>query len=486
MKPGLQTSLGQHLSLTPQLRQALALLQMSWQELEHEMAMAVETNPLLEWAEPAAPADNEEPAEVLARETTFTEQLPALDAAPAHTPEEDAELPDLSPWESASTSPGSARHHEEASEDIAQQVAASESLHDHLDWQLRLARLSGREHLIGQALIDAIDDDGYLRESFAAIKAAVHPEITAADEEISTVLHRIQCFDPAGVGARDLPECLILQLAVLPATTPALSLARRMVSGFLDRLPRLGSAGIAAELGCPQPHAEQALALLRSLDPHPGAQIGGVASNQYLTPDCTITRIAGVWQVGLTGHQRAHLSIHHGYEQMIGQTSGEDHQYLRRHLQEARWLLKGIKARGETLLKVVACIVRRQSGFLEHGPAALLPLTLREVADEIGLHESTVSRAVAHKYAQTPRGTLALKEFFASGIETGNGGSASSTAISQMLRALIDAEPPHKPLSDARLTRILNDKGIPVARRTVAKYREASNIPASHERRRLG
>jgi len=487
MKLGLHTALGQQLSLTPQLRQALALLQMSWQELEHEMATAVESNPLLEWAEPAA-TDSGEPAEALAQETTFTEQLPALDAAPAQTSEEEIELPDLSPWESAPPSPGSTRRNDEAVEDIAQQVAASESLHEHLEWQLRLSRLSAREHLIGEALIDAIDDDGYLRESFAAIKTAVHPEVTATNDDINTVLHRIQSFDPPGVGARDLLECLNLQLASLPASTPALSLARRIVAELLDRLPKLGSAGIAVELACTQADAEQALALLRSLDPRPGAQIGGVSNTQYLTPDCTITRTAtGAWQVSLTGHQRAHLSIHHGYEQMIGHTSDEDGQYLRRHLQEARWLLKSIKARGQTLLKVASCIAHKQSLFLKHGPTALRPLTLREVADEIGMHESTVSRVIAHKYALTPRGTLALKDFFASGIEYRNGNSsgASSTAIGQMIRELIATEPPHKPLSDAKLTKTLNTRGIPVARRTVAKYREALSIPASHERVRL-
>jgi len=483
MKPKLQASLGQHLALTPQLRQALALLQMSSQELEHEMALAVENNPLLEWSDPEPASTGDDEPAALVQEITFSEQLPAIDAAPV--PGEDIELPDLSPWEPALDSPGSLKSSDEAAEDITQRVAASEDLHGHLEWQLRLARLSPREHLIGQALIDAIDDNGYLRESFAAIKAAVHPEISADEDEISTVLHRIQCFDPLGVGARDLPECLALQLAALPAATPALELARRVVTRLLARLPRLGSTGIAAELGCPQGQAEQALALVRALDPHPGAQIGSVPNTQYLTPDCTISRENGVWQVTLSGGQHTRLSIHHGYEQMIGHTSDEDGHYLRQHLQEARWLLKSIKARGDTLLKVVACIIRRQSPFLEHGPTALHPLTLREVADEIGMHESTVSRAIAHKYVLTPRGTLALKDFFASGIEHSDGSGTSSTAISQMLRELIAAEPPHKPLSDAKLTRILNTQGIPVARRTVSKYREALSIPASHERMRL-
>jgi len=486
MKPELQTALGQHLILTPQLRQALALLQMSWLELEQEMAAAVENNPLLDWAEPEPASSGDAPTP--APETTFSEQPP--EPAPASTPDSDADAPDLSAWESSPTVPGfTHRSEEDGSDDFSQRIATSEGLHEHLAWQLRLSRLSPRDVGIGQALIDAIDDDGYLRASFADIQAALHPDIIAGEDDILTILHRIQCFDPPGVGARDLRECLHLQLATLPADTPAHALTRCLVDTLLDRLPRLGHSGVAAELGCSQAEAEAALALLRSLDPHPGARIGSIPSTHYLTPDCTISRENGDWRVTLAGSPRARLVIHHGYEQLIGHTSREDGHYLRQHLQEARWLLKNIQARGETLLKVVTCIVRAQTAFLEHGPTALRPLTLREVADQVGLHESTVSRAVAHKYALTPRGTLALKDFFASGIARGDGrdgSGTSSTAISQMIRTLIAAEPAHKPLSDAKLTRLLNDRNIPVARRTVAKYREALKIPASHERVRLG
>jgi len=484
MKQRLQAAPRQHLLITPQLRQSLALLHMSTLELEQEIAAAVEENPLLDWADPDPVHADAEPAPTLP-ETTFTEQLPAADAAPATTPTEDIEFPDLSPWESGPPAPGMTAHRDQMLDDLTQRTAASEGLHEHLEWQLRLSHLSPREQLIGEALIDAIDDDGYLCESFSAIKTAVHPEISAHDKEISTVLHRIQCFDPPGVGARDLAECLTLQLSALPTDTPARELARHIVTQLLDCLPRLGSAGVAGQLGCTQDEADIALTLLRSLDPHPGAQIGEVASPHYLTPDCIITHTECGWRVTLADGRHTRLTIHHGYEQMIGHTSGEAGAYLRRHLLQARALLKNIQARGQTLLKVVGCIIQRQSEFLHHGPTALRPLTLREVANTIGLHESTVSRTIAHKYALTPRGTLALKDFFASGIESRDGGGTSSTAISQMIRELIDAEPPHKPLSDAKLTRALNAQGIPVARRTVAKYREALNIPASHERVRL-
>jgi len=486
MKPGLNTALKQHLILTPQLRQSLALLQMSALELEQELATAVETNPLLDWAEPEPAAASGEAPAVMPAETTFSEQLVLTEATPEPVPDE-LESPDLSPWESGPPTPGSAPRHDEPTDDIGQRTAATEGLHEHLEWQLRLTRLSPREQLIGEALIDAIDDNGYLSEPFSAIKAAVHPDISAHDDEIGTILTRIQCFDPPGVGARDLAECLTLQLDTLPAGTPARALARRAVCELLDRLPRLGAVGVAGTLGCTPLEAEQALALIRSLDPHPGAQIGAVASDHYLTPDCIITRTDSGWQVTLANTQRTRLTIHHGYEQIIGHASDKDNHYLRRHLSQARALLKNIQARGQTLLKVVEYLVQRQSGFLHHGPAALHPLTLREVADDIGLHESTVSRAIAHKYVQTPRGTLALKDFFASGIDRqdGDGSGTSSAAISQMVRELIAAEPPDKPLSDAKLTRALNAKGIPVARRTIAKYREALNIPASHERVRL-
>jgi RNA polymerase sigma-54 factor len=292
-------------------------------------------------------------------------------------------------------------------------------------------------------------------------------------------------MDPVGVGARDLGECLRLQLENLPEDTPGRAVALRIAAGPIDRLPKVGIEGIAAELGCTHDEAATALQLLRSLDPRPGAQIGELPANTYVTPDCVITRQQGMWRVALASERQPRLTIHRGYEQMIQHAGASDAGYLRGCLQEARWLLKNLAQRGETLLKVVQCLVREQSGFLEFGPQALRPLTLREVAAQVGLHESTVSRAISRKFVRTPRGTIPLRAFFASGIGTEGGGEASSIAIQDMIKRLIEAENPRKPLSDARLAETLKASGVPVARRTVAKYRELLNIPSSHERVRV-
>ena len=276
-----------------------------------------------------------------------------------------------------------------------------------------------------------------------------------------------------------------LMPAALAADTPGRALALRIVDGPLERLPRSGIAGIAQELRAPLDAVEQAVQLVRSLDPRPGKQVGEVDPDNYVIPDCIVWRQRGVWKVALSQQAMPRVSIHRGYEQMIRHCGESDAGYLRHQLQEARWLLKSLEARGETLLKVMRCLLKVQSGFLEFGEQALRPLTLREIAGEVGLHESTVSRAIARKYARTPRGTLPLKAFFASGIDTEGGGEASSTAIQSMIRRLIDAENPRKPLSDAKLAELLKQSGVPVARRTVAKYREAMNFPASHERVRI-
>lgn len=477
MKPRLQTSLGQHLVLTPQLRQALHLLQLSALELDNEITEAVETNPLLDWEEegqtPPHPGESRQPEDGEDR------------AAPASSEGNDDWDPTGDTWyERSSFDSGSQDPDNDM--DAGQQVAKTDSLHDHLSWQLHLGQLSPRDRAIGAALVDAIDDDGYLREPLSAITDTLRPEIEADADEIQAVLSQIQSLDPVGVGARDLGECLTLQLHALSADTPGRALALRAAAELIDRLPKLGTPGLADALSCSQTEAEAVLQLLRSLDPRPGARYGDVPADNYITPDCVITRHNGLWRVALASNHQSRLTIHRGYERMIQHAADQDAGYLRGRLQEARWLLKNLEARGETLLKVVRCLVSQQSGFLEFGARALRPLTLREVAAEIGMHESTVSRAVARKYVRTPRGTLALRDFFASGISTGSGGGeASSVAIQQMIRTMIEAEDPRKPLSDARLAESLKANGIPVARRTVAKYREAMNIAASHERVRI-
>jgi RNA polymerase sigma-54 factor len=469
MKPRLQTSPGQQLVLTPQLRQAIHLLQLSAVELEHELAEAVESNPMLDWAEEPGPSSSDTDTDAGAGDPT--------DAGEGEAASEDV------PW----TEPDGAWRTGGGDDDnAAERIAEPETLRDHLLWQLHLTHLSARDRGIGVALVDAIDDDGYLRESLDAIAAAVQPESIASADEVLAVLRQVQRFDPPGVGARDLGECLALQLGLLPDTTPGKALALRIAQGLMERLQKAGVAGLASELHCETTAVEAALALLRTLDPRPGGGIGSMPPEAYVTPDCRVWRHQGVWRVALASGHAPRLTIHRGYESMIGAATGTDASYLRGHLQEARWLLKNLQARGETLLKVAACLVRQQSGFLEFGDQALRPLTLREVAAELGLHESTISRAVSRKYVHTPRGTLPLRSFFASGIDTGTGGEASSTAIQSMIRDMVAAEDPRRPLSDARLAEALKAGGIPVARRTVAKYRESMRIPSSQDRVRLG
>jgi RNA polymerase sigma-54 factor len=479
MKARLQTSLGQHLVMTPQLRQAIRLLQMSTLELQAEVTEAIETNPLLEWTEDAPYDGADTPSSSTSADAP---DEPGDSPEPARESGEDDWSPEESSWERGSGGSGGG---EDDREDAAERMAEPENLADHLLWQLHLSPLPARDRRIGAALIDALDEDGYLREPLSAIAETLLPEVHAGEDEILTVLHQLQRFDPVGIGARNLGECLHLQLQVLPECTPGRELALRIVDGPLERLPRSGIAGIAQELRCPPADVEQAVQLVRSLDPRPGKQVGEVDTDNYVIPDCVVWRQRGVWKVALSQQAMPRVSIHRGYEQMIRRCGENDAGYLKTHLQEARWLLKSLEARGETLLKVMRCLLRTQSGFLEFGEQALRPLTLREIAGEVGLHESTVSRAIARKYVRTPRGTLPLKAFFASGIDTEGGGEASSTAIQSMIRRLIDDENPRKPLSDAKLADLLKQSGIPVARRTVAKYREAMNISASHERVRI-
>lgn len=474
MKPRLQASIGQQLVLTPQLRQALHLLQLSAAELEAELASALQSNPLLDWADEAP-----EPAAA---------DAPDGDAPPPGEPVETGDSDwerTADDWAAHATGDGNDGGDGDAQESRAERIAEQETLHDHLRWQLQLSHLSPRDLRIGLALVDAIDDDGYLRETVDAIAAMLQPEIVAGPGEVLAVLRQVQRFDPPGVGARDLGECLSLQLQALPAGTTGRELALCVADGRVERLQKAGIPGLAAELGVDPEAMEAAVALLRGLDPRPGGQIGPVPVEAYVIPDCVVWRDKGVWRVALDRGHLPRLSIHRGYEGMIGAASPADANYLRGRLQEARWLLKNLQARGETLLRVVGCLVRQQSGFLEFGDQALRPLTLREVAAELGVHESTVSRAVGRKFVRTPRGTLPLRAFFASGIDTGAGGEASSTAIQAMIRRMVEAEDPRRPLSDARLADALKAAGVPVARRTVAKYREAMHIPSSQDRIRV-
>jgi RNA polymerase sigma-54 factor len=477
MKPRLQATLGQQLVMTPQLQQAIRLLQLSTAELDAELAEAVETNPLLDWVEPggAVAVDGRGAQE---QGDGHAEPRDAADDGERSPPEADWTIDDGEAWRPRL---GPADGDEDF---VAEQAAPDEDLHDHLLWQLHLSHLSPRDRTIGVALVEAIDDDGYLREPLESVVAMLGDDGVTLDEVVA-VLRCIQSFDPPGVGARDLGECLRLQLGALPDDTPHLALAARIADGPLERLPKTGIEGLAAALHLPPAEVEAAVALLRGLDPRPGGRLAALPTDTYVVPDVVVWRQQGTWRIALSSDSRPRVAIHRGYEALAASASESDAHYLKGRLQEARWLLRSLEARAQTLVKVMRCLVRQQSAFLEFGEQALRPLTLREVASEVGLHESTISRAVARKFVRTPRGTIPLRSFFASGVGQA-GEESSSTAIQAMIRRLIEHEDPRKPLSDARLADALKAAGVPVARRTVAKYREALGLPSSQDRLRIG
>lgn len=495
MKPALQLRLGQQLTLTPQLRQAIRLLQLSTIELEAEITSAVEANPLLEMeegGEDGAAADGSVDGAPVAE--TTAEAGPDAEAGGEPAGEsatvDDSPLDidpswdeDFFPGNGGSSGSGSGS----GSDDFIAEGAGSiepEDLLDHLLWQLNLTPMSDRDRAIAVALIEAIGADGYLREPMESVQACLRPEIEAEPEEIEAVLHRIQHFDPVGVGARSLSECLLVQLSTMEPGTDGLALARRLAEGHLEALAKLGPERLARDLDVSPERMQSAVQLLRALDPKPGSQIAGEPV-EYIAPDAFAIRQNGVWKVALAPGSRPRLGINRHYESLIARAGKGDAAYLRGQLQEARWLIKSLETRADTLLRVAEAIVRQQTGFLEHGPEAMRPLTLREIADELSLHESTISRVTTRKYLHTPRGTFEFKHFFSSSLSTTDGGTASSTAIQAMLKRLIEQEDPRRPLSDARLAAELKQTGVTVARRTVAKYREAMNIPASNERQRL-
>lgn len=475
MKQILQLRLGQSLTLTPQLRQAIRLLQMSSLELEAEISLAVESNPLLERLDEAQPEPDADQAADIG-----DAEAPARAEAEADEPSLDLPDWDLDDYPGAA---GTAASHDGDDERERPLTDTDQDIRDHLLWQLNLTPMSPRERAIAVALIDAIDEDGYLGETLAALREALRPEVEAEIGEIETVLHRVQHFDPLGVGARSLSECLMIQLSQ-HADTPVVELARNIAREHLETLARLGPDRLAAQLEQPLEPVHEAVGLLRSLDPRPGAAYSHTTP-EYIVPDATVVRHRGTWRVRLGPGCLPRLGINHHYESLLGTAAKDDASYLRGQLQEARWLIKSLETRADTVLRVADCIVRRQSDFLDYGPEAMRPLVLREVAEELELHESTISRVTTRKYLHTPRGTFEFKYFFSSSLGTADGGHASSTAIQAMVRRLIQEEDPRKRLSDAALVKALEREGVTVARRTIAKYREALNIPSSNQRRGL-
>ncbi|MDQ8036903.1 MAG: RNA polymerase factor sigma-54 [Pedobacter sp.] len=502
MKPTLHLQLGQHLTMTPQLQQAIRLLQLSTLELQTEIQEALDSNPMLEAAdddgEPAekiddTPIDYAAVEEALAREATDNGEEPAPVDINSNESMPD-ELPVDSLWEDVfssgsanTTSSGSGN--EDDDNPLEARSAAPETLADHLAWQLNLTPFSDLDRAIGMAILDAIDERGYLTASLDDVLAAVaDPEDPYAVEmdEVEAVLHRIQQFDPPGVAGRDLRECLLIQLKQLPEDVRSRGDAIALVRDYIDLLGSRDFAGIMRKLKLNETGLKAAIALIQTLNPNPGGRIGGVSETEYITPDVIVRRKHDRWTVELNPDTAPKLRVNSNYASLVRRAdSSADNTYLRNHLQEARWFIKSLQSRNETLLKVASCIVEHQRAFLELGPEAMKPMVLRDIAEEVGMHESTISRVTTQKFMHTPRGIFELKYFFSSHVSTTGGGEASSTAIRAMIKKLVAAEDARKPLSDNKIADLLLEQGIEVARRTIAKYRESLNIPPSNERKRL-
>lgn len=467
MKARLQTSLSQRVVLTPQLRQVVRFLQMSNVELEIEINQAIQNNPLLEWNDSSdtsqeAGFEHSETSSADSNEQTHDILEPGLDESPHSERSAVGQTPEM----------------------VFESIGESETLKSYLLWQLNLTSLSHRDRWIGAIIIDALEEDGYLRESVSSILSTM-ADAQVTKEEFRIMLQRIQRFDPVGVACQSLNECLLRQLEALPRSTPGVTIAQAIVEApLLSLLPRVGVQGLAQKMRQKVELVQTAVDLIKTLSPYPGEKVIYESQHSYIVPDCFIWRERGSWRVALTKNAGSQVRIHNKYRNMLGQGHATD-MYLKQHLQEAQWLLKNLHARDQTLLRVVSCALKNQTNFLDHGPKALRPLTIRALAEELQLNESTVSRAIAHKYAHTPHGIISLKCFFSNGIETDAGAEASSISIQSMIRELIQSENPRKPLSDANLAECLKQAGIPIARRTVSKYRELMNIPASSKRMRI-
>jgi RNA polymerase sigma-54 factor len=345
-----------------------------------------------------------------------------------------------------------------------------------------MSRLTARERRLGAAIIDAINDDGYLIEPLEEIARNLQPEIVAQVDEVERVLKHVQAMDPAGVGARSVGECIELQLRQLDPSTPGRDTAIAIAAGYLDQVAEQQYSLLRRQLRVSDEEMEHALVLVRACQPRPGSSVHSVPA-EYIVPDVFVRRTERGWAVEINPASLPRIRVNQSYASMIGRSS--DHAMLRTQLQEARWLIRSLEIRNDTLLKVARCIVQRQSAFLEHGDEAMQPMILKDVAEAVQMHESTISRVTTNKYMHTPRGVFEFRYFFSSHVAASDGTEMSSTAIRAKIRKLVAQEEPDKPLSDSRIADILSQEGVQVARRTVAKYREALGIPPSSERKRV-
>ena len=484
MKQSLQLRLGQQLTMTPQLQQAIKLLQMSTLDLQQEIQQVLDSNMMLEVSEEEN--QQQENTELIEpsfpKENEFSE-IPNLDEK-SDIP---SELPGDSSWEDVFDTIQSytASSHDDEGDDYIFQRAPSQTLHDHLHWQLEMSIFSEQDYAIATAIIDSINDDGYLTGTIGEIHQGLLGQIENLDlDEVMAVLHRLQNFDPPGVAALDLADCLGLQLKQMPEDTVGRSKALELVQNHLDFLGKRDLVKLKKALELEDEELNQVIHLVRSLEPKPG-QIISPQENQYIIPDVMVVRAGRQWVVALNPDIAPKLRVNPFYSNMVKRADNSaDNTTMKNHLQEARWFIKSLQSRNETLLKVARSIVGHQTDFLNLGEKAMKPLVLRDVAEEVGMHESTISRVTTQKYMHTPNGIFEFKYFFSSHVSTDAGGECSATAIKAILKEILEQEDPTRPLSDHALSAVLKAKGINVARRTVAKYREALSIPSSSERKR--
>jgi RNA polymerase sigma-54 factor len=466
--------------MTPQLQQAIRLLQMSTLDLQQEIQQALESNMMLEVDEEDSGFQS---LEALPEKKTENADTVTSEGSQTDMPDE---LPVDSSWDDVyqeDFEAGSGTNNEII--EFETQRGNVSTLLDHLLWQLELTPFSERDHDIALSIIDSINDEGYLISSLEEIFQGLQGQIDDLDEdEVNAVLHRVQNFDPSGIAGVDLQDCLRIQLMQLPEQTPYRKEALTVVTNYLELLANHGRVALMKELSATSEQLDKIVSLIRTLDPKPGLQIQQ-SESEYVIPDVYVTKRGGIWQVNLNPEVAPKLRINSEYSALIKKADdSKDNQCMKEHYQEAKWFIKSLQGRNDTLLRVARSIVARQTDFLEHGAIAMKPMVLKVIAEELELHESTISRVTTQKYMHTPNGIVEFKYFFSSHVSTDEGGECSSTAIRAFIKELVGNENPAKPLSDSKIADLLNEKGINVARRTIAKYREAMFISSSSERKR--
>ena len=482
--------------MTPQLQQAIKLLQLSTLELSQEITEQLYSNPLLEEITEDQDAENQLKKTNNEKTLTETSNLTAEELEePSKNTEPLSQETDQNDWDSdfdnyslqtqdiarINNNDGNIR----GEINLEQVHQVTQSLKDHLLWQLNLTNLNARDLSIAEMLTYSLDDNGLLTQNLSEIFEELDENNNEYESEILTVLTRLQQFDPPGVYARDLKECLLIQLNQLSQDTPFLKQAKILVLQFLEDIGKLNTDKLLKKTQLSLDELRGAISLVRSMNPYPGEFLQE-NDTEYITPDAYVIKTSDKWRAIINDDHNPRLRINETYKNLIRQSdNSKENQYLKDSLTEAKWFIKSLESRNETLLKVVNCIIELQEDFFEHGPVSMKPMILSDISEKLDLHESTISRVTTSKYLATPRGIYELKYFFSSHVATATGGECSSTAVSAILKELINAEVPHKPLSDNKLTELLKEQGINIARRTVAKYREGLGIPSSSDRKRF-